>query len=398
MFRFKPPSLRLAVVLATVLALVLAAVALANVLAPGGAAKSSSQGALLAATAGAATLAPPGVSVHNVTQSAASVYKYWTPARMASAIPADVTVRGTERAPARSPAATGSPGRAAGWAPATLRPRLVGPAVAPATTQSAGQPQSQCYHCTPPFTRFYLYWRYRTYPVSTVGKVFFTNNGGNYVCSGSVIFTNTVDTAGHCVANTDGTHMFDSSFLFCPSYNAGVNPAVGCWAATSFVTATDWLNSNSLEADYGAAILSTCGTVNCTSVANVTGFLGVAWNWPEDSPSSTTAPMGTENWFAFGYPAGSPFDGNFIVVAASEFGYEDSDGNNLGHPNSHAMGNDMTGGSSGGPWIWQFGTGNYVNGHNDWRHTAVPTEMNTPYAGTLQCNVWVAAGRSDITC
>jgi hypothetical protein len=47
----------------------------------------------------------------------------------------------------------------------------------------------------------------------------------------------------------------------------------------------------------------------------------------------------------------------------------------------------MTGGTSGGPWIFQFGRpgqpggggGNFLNGHNSWRHTAEPEELNTPY-------------------
>jgi hypothetical protein len=39
----------------------------------------------------------------------------------------------------------------------------------------------------------------------------------------------------------------------------------------------------------------------------------------------------------------------------------------------------MTGGCSGGSWIWQFGTGNYVNGHNSYRPTANPQEINSPY-------------------
>jgi hypothetical protein len=57
----------------------------------------------------------------------------------------------------------------------------------------------------------------------------------------------------------------------------------------------------------------------------------------------------------------------------------------------------MTGGSSGGPFILAFASGNYLNGHNDWRYTALPQQMNTPYYTTIECNVDVAAGRSDIS-
>jgi hypothetical protein len=175
--------------------------------------------------------------------------------------------------------------------------------------------------------------------------------------------------------------------LVCPSYNAGVNPAVGCWSAASFVTTTAWLNTGSFENDMGAAVMNNCGTVHCQSIGSYTGNLGFAWNWPED-----------QNWYAFGYPQASPFTGNYIVLSNSEFGYEDSEGNNQGAPNSMAMGSDQTGGSSGGPWVWQFGTGNYVNGHNDWKWNALPNAMNSPYFGTLACNVAVVGQAFNTTC
>jgi V8-like Glu-specific endopeptidase len=325
--------------------------------------------------------------VHRVTQSAAQTKAYWTAARMASAV--DVTTINRPGAPqgAAGSIATGTPGKASGWVPSSAG--LSEQAAGPATQQqpSGLSPETQCQFCFIPFTRYYYFAKYRTYPVSTVGKLFFTNDGGNYVCSADVIFTNTLDTAGHCVANTDGTHKWDSSALFCPSYNAGVNSAVGCWAANFFVAWNQWINDGSFEWDFGGINTVTCGTVWCTSIANRTGYLGVAWNQSED-----------QNFTAFGYPQASPFDGNYIVVSQSEFGYETSSGFNDGGPNSIAIGNDMTGGSSGGPWIIGFGGGNWVNGHNDWKWNSLPQAMNSPYVDTRDCQVWSVAGRSDITC
>jgi hypothetical protein len=328
-----------------------------------------------AATVGAAVS-------HAVTQTPAQIYAYWTSARMASAHNVDLRANGSSAAPSASHVATGTPGKAEGYAPASVRASTP-TGTAPQTSGSAS-PAAGCYHCDVPFTRLYPYWRYRTYPMSTVGKIFFTQNGGNFVCSGSVIYTNVVDTAGHCVNN--GAGIFDSSFLFCPSYNSGVNPAVGCWASTSLTTSTVWYNTGSFEADYGAATMSNCGTVWCTDIANVTGYLGLTWNQPRE-----------QHWFAFGYPQASPFNGCCIVLAASEFDYTDNEGNPQGQPDSSAMGNDETGGSSGGPWIVSFGNGNYVNGHNDWKWNALPNQMLSPYADTLQCNVWNAGGRP-LTC
>ncbi len=62
------------------------------------------------------------------------------------------------------------------------------------------------------------------YP-SAHGKVFFTDNGVNYVCSGSAITgTNesVVWTAGHCVY--EGPGGFFTNFMFVPAYRDGAAP------------------------------------------------------------------------------------------------------------------------------------------------------------------------------
>ena len=52
---------------------------------------------------------------------------------------------------------------------------------------------------------------------------------------------------------------------------------------------------------------------------------------------------------------------------------------------------------SGGPWIVKFsglsGAYNYDNGHNDWRYTAITTQMNSPYYDSRFCALIKAAGR-----
>jgi len=333
----------------------------------------------------AASTQSTGKLIRSQPMNAAATYRYWTPARMAAAKPVPVPAIAESQHGVAAAGGPSGPARAvSGYVPANLRAL---PA-SPQSPQGSGgaRPDVECYHCFVPYTQYYYFARYRTYPVSTVAKMFFTNNGGNYVCSASVQYTNVVWTAGHCVANTDFTHQFSTNVLICPSYNAGVNPAVGCWAGGGMVTWTNWFSNNSFEWDMGGITMSNCGTVNCTDIGNVTGYLGLAWNWPEN-----------QNYYAFGYPQGSPFDGRFIVTTNSQFGYEDSDGNNQGGPNSVAIGSSQTGGSSGGPWVWQFGTNNYLNGHNDWRHTAVPEEMNSPYFDTRACQIANAAGRP-LTC
>ena len=105
-----------------------------------------------------------------------------------------------------------------------------------------------------------------------------------------------------------------------------------------------------------------------------TGWLGFAANIGRD-----------QHWIAMGYPQGAPFAGGKIIMAASQYGYDDD-----WFPDavlSVAMGSDLTGGSSGGPWILQYGLpgqvagagGNYINGHNDWKWNTEPEAMASPY-------------------
>ncbi|GCE22017.1 trypsin-like serine peptidase [Dictyobacter kobayashii] len=82
-----------------------------------------------------------------------------------------------------------------------------------------------------------------SYPLSTVGKVFFTNAAGqNMSCSGTAVTSpnsSVVDTAGHCFYQ-HGDWM--QNVLFCPQYDNGNTP-YGCWAARDLEIPSDWLNA-----------------------------------------------------------------------------------------------------------------------------------------------------------
>jgi hypothetical protein len=183
---------------------------------------------------------------------------------------------------------------------------------------------------------------YKTYPISTVGKLFLTLHGQKFVCSASVIQRNTIATAGHCVSDGAGTLATD--FLFCPSYtvdeggNGIPDPAMGCWAGITPSTTAAFHNSSVIDRDIACIVTAKTGTVQNLPVGEVTGWTGRLWNLPSRLPT-----------FALGYPAGPPFPGHHIIVSASSEWYEvdmSSDDGQL----SKYIGNDMTGGSSGGPW------------------------------------------------
>jgi V8-like Glu-specific endopeptidase len=176
--------------------------------------------------------------------------------------------------------------------------------------------------------------------MSTIGKLFFRIGTGNFVCSGSVIGTSRVITAGHCVSNGNGT--FATNVQFCPSYNnSGVNPARGCWASAGLTTSSAWHFSGDPDYDYARITTAATGTLRNNAIGNVTGTLGYGWNWGDAQPDHS-----------FGYPAGSPFNGNRIHTVASTnwYTHDFTTGNQV----SKIMGNDLTGGSSGGPWILRW--------------------------------------------
>lgn len=292
-------------------------------------------------------VSPPQVSVR-----AAEVLSYWTPERMASAVPMDLmNVPSSAIAVSRADAvSTGAaPGALPGWNPQS---GLAQPTWSDAiefespdqsvSSQSFGSAPSNPvdYDNYGKYQRWTWYGRYLTYPTSVIGKMFFSQGGGSYVCSGTVVGRNIVATAGHCVS--DGAGNWSTNILFCPSYNnvTGVNSSRGCWSWTGYAsTPSDYHTASDTDRDYACFVTQSTGTVVSDNIGDVTGWAGLAYNWSNDQMVLAT-----------GYPAGSPFVGNVIIFAAAVEWYSvnmDSSDSNV----SKYIGSDMTGGSSGGGWL-----------------------------------------------
>lgn len=221
------------------------------------------------------------------------------------------------------------------------------------------------------------------YPKATIGKLFFTLNGQNFVCSASVIGRSTLITAGHC--NSDGTNTFATNRLFCPSYNGVPNPARDCWTVVTSVVASPWHTAGDPDYDYACLVTATTGRIVANKIGNVTGTLGRAWNFAASQAERT-----------FGYPQAAPFNGGTLQTTASTEWYTHDF--TAGGQISKVIGSDLTGGSSGGPWIvgWTGGLAetadtdgsiatdpgsNWVNGVNS--HKRCLTNCNTPPTATV---------------
>jgi hypothetical protein len=283
-------------------------------------------GILLLALALLGVLAAPGqaaqrAEVKPVAQSRAEVVQYWTAERMRNAIPLDV-VKGADR----------------------KRPR-------------AGFP----------FTRY----EPATYNPAH-GKVFFSDGGANYVCSGTTLTSrneSVVWTAGHCV--NEGPGAFYTNWAFVPAYKDGARP-YGTWTARTLLTTSAWGQSGDFGYDVGAAVVNTNAGATLTDTV---GSRGAAFNQAAQ-----------QRYLSHGYPAAPPFSGGRMFICESDLGTRDTSAN----PPTMGIGCDMTGGSSGGGWV----VGNSVLSVNSYGYSNQPSVMYGPYQGSVAQQLYTSAAGS----
>ncbi|PRB40087.1 hypothetical protein CQ020_17990 [Arthrobacter sp. MYb23] len=202
-------------------------------------------------------------------------------------------------------------------------------------------------------------------PVKHIGKIFFTLGGSNYVCSGNSVTAankSTVSTAGHCL--NEGPGAYATNFTFVPAYLNGAAP-YGKWTAKALYAPTQWASNGNMQYDTAFAVMN---TLNGQKLADVVGSSGVQFN----------AARGL-SYKAFGYPAGSPFNGESLKSCS---GKATNDPYNPQF-NSQGIPCNMTGGSSGGPWFIGTSSTGYQNSVNSYGYGSNSTTMYGPYWGTV---------------
>ena len=180
-----------------------------------------------------------------------------------------------------------------------------------------------------------------SFPYRAIGKLFFTEPGqGNFVCSASVIKPRVVLTAGHCVhAGSGGVNGYFTNFLFVPAFRDGAAPFQS-WSWAFVQTTPDWMTGGGgvpNAADYG--MIETVDKVisgNTTKIGTVTGWLGYQLN-----------SLIPNHAHLIGYPCNHDSCQKMHQVAAQSAVAVS--------PNNVEYGSDMRGGSSGGPWVQNFG-------------------------------------------
>jgi V8-like Glu-specific endopeptidase len=174
-------------------------------------------------------------------------------------------------------------------------------------------------------------------PYPAVGKVFFRLGGYSYVCSGAIVDSPSarlVWTAGHCLRDPGRRGRWASKWTFVPGYEQGDRP-YGTWPASTIWASGGWLKGND-NMDFGAAQIARQGG---SGIETSVGY-GI--------PFGAGQPVEQE-WQAIGYPADDYFE-DALWHCQSSFVESDPSFHKSG-PWPFAIGCDMGGGSSGGPWI-----------------------------------------------
>jgi hypothetical protein len=285
-------------------------------------------GALAVVVAVAPTASAARTSGHVDSHAAATtkaeqqrIVEYWTPARMQSAIP-----RENKYVPLRGKPGGGTSSATAMQVPATAR----------------------------------------------FGKVFFTEKGLNYVCSGTVTASSNnslVTTAGHCVNEGPGAYV--TNFAFVPKYQNGTRP-FGTFTARTLLTTTQWRTSGDFNHDIGFAVMNPLA--GKTLVATVGSSYPIAFNQGYNL-----------SFDAYGYPQASPYDGQTLWRCSGPT-TKDTRGST-----DNRLPCTMTGGSSGGGWINAAGD---LNSLNSFGYRGEKDVMYGPYFGSVEQAVYATASTS----
>jgi V8-like Glu-specific endopeptidase len=366
-----------------------------------------------AASASATPRAGTSPAVSDEAAHAKALQEYWTPERLASAIPMPIPEAvGEAINSSATPSSTGPVHSGAGGLPSfrdaaaadlpTERfPLDQGEAAsADESAEALATPAGFSYEM--PFNNFRAGNR-NTYPYSAIGKLFFTippgtsEAPGTYVCSAAVgIQNHIVITARHCVFDIV-SKKFYSNWIFYPGWNNGSDSTLhGAWYPNVVAT---WVSASTLSLTTGWDIAlmtmhdstnTGCGGDKGRTIGSYTGWLGYSYG----------GDYSQRQWNIFGYPQGAPFEGNYLYQDNGATGTV----NPLGSTNIVEAGNPQTGGTSGGPWVIGFdpangtvpnpnnntnpGLKNLANGVNSfvWTRPSQPLALN----GTVftQANFW----------
>ncbi len=194
------------------------------------------------------------------------------------------------------------------------------------------------------------------FPWRATGKsLMLMSDGGVTVCTASVIGPSLVVTAAHCLHDFgQGADGFIRDYRFAPAFHEGHAP-YGTWSAREWYLAKSYFDGSDAcevrgvvcENDLAVIVME---PLDGQLIGDVVGQYRVLTYSPgvedEDFSLATLANQKLAQITQLGYPA-LFYDGDKMIRTDS-LGFRDI-------PNNVALGSNQTGGSSGGPWLMNFG-------------------------------------------
>jgi V8-like Glu-specific endopeptidase len=193
-----------------------------------------------------------------------------------------------------------------------------------------------------------------TYPYRTVGKLTFSAG----YCSASLIRRSVIVTAAHCIQNFGSGNDRFSSFQFTPGHygatgatSAQIAPH-GTWSWAGLVRPASWANGTDVGSgaarDNDVAVIVLRKNPSGQFIGDITGYLSYGWNNYSFVASANTGMLRTAAVSTLGYPA--LMDAGRIMQRTDGPTYTTT----ISGAGQLRQGSNLTGGSSGGPWVVNF--------------------------------------------
>lgn len=199
-----------------------------------------------------------------------------------------------------------------------------------------------------------------TYPYRTVGKLTFSAG----YCSASLIRRSVIVTAAHCIQSFgSGSNIF-SNFQFRPGHYGATGATAaqiapyGTWNWSTLVRPGSWADGTDIGCgaarDNDLAVIALAKNASGQFIGDIVGWMAYGWNNYSFVTSSKTGNLHTAAVSTLGYPA--LMDSGRIMQRTDGPTYTTS----VCSAGQLWQGSNLTGGSSGGPWVVNFSGRNPV--------------------------------------